>query len=176
MFTESDIRREMDRLDSLSGLDTTKIPIRISTRMTRTFGKCCYLRRGRVYTVQELVFADRLLQGATEEHILNVVRHEYAHAYVVLKHQRDDGHGKLWREAALAFGCNGQRCDSFPELLPKEPPAKYTIRCTTCGAVFQRQRRSKLVKWLEEKPDRRDLRCACGGTAFQLTVHDGTDV
>lgn len=60
MFTENDIRHEMQRLDVQSGIDTSKIPIRISTRMTSTWGKCVYnLSKGKV---KEFVFGDRLLR------------------------------------------------------------------------------------------------------------------
>ena len=65
MFTAKDIRQEMTRLDKESGIDTSKIPIRISTSMTSTWGKSvCYRVRGKSI-VKELVFADRLLRRAT---------------------------------------------------------------------------------------------------------------
>lgn len=95
MFTENDIRQEMQRLDVQSGIDTSKIPIRISTRMTSTWGKCVYnLSKGKV---EELVFGDRLLRYATYAHLIEVVRHEYAHAFVFIKYGKRDAHGSRWR-------------------------------------------------------------------------------
>jgi len=88
----SRIRREMDRLDRISGLDTSSIPIRISTRMTSGWGKCSYRYAHRKYGIKEIVFAARLLEHGTMEHILNVIRHEYAHAYVILTHNQKHGH------------------------------------------------------------------------------------
>lgn len=91
LFTENDIRHEMQRLDVQSGIDTSKIPIRISTRMTSTWGKCVYnLSKGKV---KEFVFGDRLLRYATYEHLVEVVRHEYAHAFVFIKYGKRDAHG-----------------------------------------------------------------------------------
>ncbi len=110
------IREEMNRLDKISGLDTSNIPVRISSRMTSGWGSChcCSVQR-KVY-IKELVFASRLLERGTIEHILNVVRHEYAHAYVALTHGRTHGHDAIWKQAALRFGCNAKRCDSFDEV------------------------------------------------------------
>lgn len=53
MFTAKDIRQEMTRLDEKSGIDTSKIPIRISSRMTSTWGKCVYNRKRGKATVKE---------------------------------------------------------------------------------------------------------------------------
>ena len=82
LFTENDIRHEMQRLDVQSGIDTSKIPIRISTRMTSTWGKCVYNLS--IWKVKEFVFGDRLLRYATYEHLVEVVRHEYAHAFIFI--------------------------------------------------------------------------------------------
>jgi len=51
------IRREMDRLDMISELKTSNIPIRISIRMTSGWGKCSYLYAHRKYGIKEIVFA-----------------------------------------------------------------------------------------------------------------------
>lgn len=86
------IREEMKRLDKISGLDTSTVSVRISSKMTRTWGKCCWQKRGKKYYIKELVFAERLMEHGTLDHIINVIRHEYAHLYVMLKHNKNHGH------------------------------------------------------------------------------------
>ena len=56
------IRDEMKRLDQISGLDTSAIPVRISSRMTYGWGKCSYICERKNYKIKELVFAERLLR------------------------------------------------------------------------------------------------------------------
>ena len=82
---------EMKRLDQISGLDTSAIPVRISSRMTCGWGKCSYICERKKYKIKELVFAERLLRYGTMEHILNAIRHEYAHAYVMLTYNKKHG-------------------------------------------------------------------------------------
>lgn len=167
MFTEKDVRREMDRLDVLSGIDTTAIPIRVSGRMTSAWGKCVMKQAGGGYTVQELVFAQRLLQRGSWDHVAEVIRHEYAHAYVLIKFQHRGSHSALWREYARKFGCNGSRCNAFPEV--DEGLYRYFVTCGQCGATARYKRRGKVVMALERDPNCKAYRCTkCGGHHFLL--------
>lgn len=173
MFTTKDIRQEMNRLDKESGLDTSEIPIRISTRMTSTWGKCVYGRTRSRITVKELVFADRLLRWATYEHLLEVIRHEYAHAYVLITFNKPgEGHSSRWRYWAIRFGSSGKRCNNFPEVNSDgraEQTAKYIVTCTTCGTIFKYQRRSKIVQSLEQDTGCTSYVCGkCHGHNFLL--------
>ena len=101
MFTVNEIRKEMARLDQISGLDTSTIPVRVSSRMSTSWGHCTATRpRNGKYTIKELAFSDQLLKYATPEHVLDTVRHEYAHAYVFLSIRRMMGmvpYGKALR-------------------------------------------------------------------------------
>lgn len=171
MFSEQDIRRELNRLDGISGLDTSTIPIQISKRMTATLAKCRYLQKGKQMSVETFVFAKRLLQHATLEHLLNTIRHEYAHAYTILTHQQAD-HGALWKATAKAFGCDGSRLSSYPELMDHPEGIKYELRCTACGRTARYRRRGKVVQAFVSKPTRRDYRCACGNNQFILHETD----
>lgn len=171
MFTIKDIRQEMTRLDKKSGIDTSKIPIRISTRMISTWGKCVYNRvRGKA-TVKELVFADRLLRWATYEHLLEVIRYEYAHAYVLIAFNKPgEGHSSRWRYWAIYFGSSGKRCNNFPEVDSNgraEQMAKYIVTCTTCGVIFKYQRRTQIIQALERDPRCTSYICGkCHGNKF----------
>ncbi len=171
MFSEHDIRREFNRLDEISGLDTSAIPIQISKRLTTTLAKCRYLKKGNTMSVEKFVFAQRLLQYSTLEHLLNTVRHEYAHAYTILKHQQAD-HGALWKATAKAFGCDGNRLSSYPELMDRPAGIQYELCCTACGRTARYRKRGKVVQAFEAKPTRRDYRCACGNNQFILRKTD----
>ncbi len=160
------IREEMDRLDKISGLNTSNIPIRVSTRMTSGWGKCSYRYVHRRYGIKEIVFAARLLEYGTMEHILNVVRHEYAHAYVMLTHNKNHGHDAVWKQAALRFGCNARRCETFDEV---DRNYRYKVTCQGCEAVSYYQKKTGIVKKLKEDPNSTECYCKiCKGRSFLL--------
>lgn len=169
LFTENDIRQEMQRLDVQSGIDTSKIPIRISTRTTSTWGKCVYnLSREKV---EELVFGDRLLRYATYAHLIEVVRHEYAHAFVFIKYGKRDAHGSRWRYWAQKFGCSGSRRNSFQEVTDAQADlaTRYKVICASCGMAYLYQRKANIIKALEKDPYCTSYRCGkCKGDHFFL--------
>lgn len=152
------IYEEMKRLDQISGLDTSAIPVRISSRMTRGWGQCIYTCVRRKYQVKELVFAERLLKHGTKEHILNVVRHEYAHAYVTLTHNKHHGHDAVWKRAALRFGCNAKRCESFDEV-DTSISYRYKVICQGCGSISRYQKKTGIVRELERNPNTARFYC-----------------
>jgi len=170
MMDTSIIRNEMNRLDKISGLDTSNIPIRISSRMTKGWGKCSYRYTDKKYYIKELAFAARLLECGTKEHILNVVRHEYAHAYVTLTHNKTHGHDAIWKQAARRFGCNAKRCDAFDEV---NDTYRFKVTCRRRGAVSYYQKRTNVVKKLEREPDSAQFFCKkCRGRSFLLEEVD----
>lgn len=166
------IHEEMRRLDKISGLDTRNIPVRISSRMTKGWGSCRYLYVRKKYQIKELVFSERLLKCGTEEHILNVVRHEYAHAFVTLTHNETHGHDAVWKYVALRFGCNAKRCENFDEV---GSVYRYKVICQRCGSISQYQRKSNIVKELELNPNSIRFYCRiCGCHNFVLETVSNT--
>lgn len=175
MFTVGDIRKEMTRLDQISGLDTSMIPIRVSSRMAKCWGQCTANRISGKYKIKELAFADRLLKYATPEHVLDTVRHEYAHAYVFLKHQKNEGHGPAWRSAAVKFGAPPERCSDKPEVDAKIPDEenriRYLISCPNCNWKYGYTRAGKAVKALMADPKCTRFCCPiCGVSSLNLTI------
>lgn len=168
------IRNEISKLDSISGLNLSSVPIRISTRMTNTLGLCKAQRRNGKYRVIEFVFSDKLLRYAKIEHIIDTIKHEYAHGYVFMKHQKNDVHGPLWKSAAVKFGCLPTRCADIAEVravLP-ERKDKYTLECPACSWTHGYQRAGKAVTELISNPKSLRFYCPlCGGRPLKLKVN-----
>lgn len=173
MFTEADIRKEMNRLDAISGLDTTNIPVRISNRMQKQWGHCSARCVAGKWVVTELAFADRLLRYANFEHMIETVRHEYAHAYVFLSENKNDGHGYRWKRAAVKFGAPPSRCNSKPEVDMRNPKkAKYELSCPKCSWSNHYHRMSKSVSELISNPNSIRFYCPyCGSRPLKLKVN-----
>lgn len=121
MFTLSDIRAEFDRLDTLSGLNTKEVPIRISKRMSRTLGVCRSRSHadGKGFEIVDVAFADYLCRYGTEAELINTIRHEYAHLYNIVHDGVRCGHDARWKQTALWLGARPQRIAGYDELLAR---------------------------------------------------------
>ena len=139
MFTILDIRREFDRLDAISGLNTTEVPIRISARMSRALGLCRSRSTdgGTTVEVVDVAFADYLCRYGTEEELLNTVRHEYAHLYNILYEGVRCGHDARWKAAAVRFGASPDRLADYHDLL---------MRARKAGGLPKRKKAKKSSK------------------------------
>lgn len=167
------IRNEILKLDSISGLNLSSVPIRISTRMTNCLGLCKAQRRNGKYRVIEFVFSDKLLCYAKIEHIIDTIKHEYAHGYVFMKHQKNDGHGPLWKSAAVKFGCPPTRCADIAEVRAVLPDKKkYKLGCPNCDWTCGYSRVSKAVSELMSNSKSERVWCPrCGGKPLTLQIN-----
>ncbi|CAN1510244.1 SprT-like [Methylophilaceae bacterium] len=95
------------------------------------FGCCDYMNKT-ISLSRHLVW----LNGANE--VKNIILHEIAHALVGYRH----GHDKVWKQKAIAIGCNGNRCYGSEV---KAPTPKWRLECPTCGRITYRERKAKTL-------------------------------
>lgn len=95
------------------------------------FGKCDYRRK-------RISLSSHLVQLNSEAEVRDTILHEIAHALA----PAGAGHGPVWRELALAIGCNGSRCYGTTV---QRPLPKYQGKCASCGRVIYRHRRTVLA-------------------------------
>lgn len=91
------------------------------------FGLCSYKKK-------TISLSKAIVELNDEEHVVDTILHEIAHALVGAKH----GHNKVWKRKALEIGCNGERC--YSTKLITQPETKYTLICPECDAEYPRQR------------------------------------
>ena len=85
MWTLSQVQAEYRRLDRLLGIDTGRVAVSFSKRMTRQYGVCTFVKN----KPQEIRLADFLRQE--DQVFWDTARHEYAH-----------GRGSAHRQTARA--------------------------------------------------------------------------
>lgn len=100
-------------------------------RATRRFGYCDYRK-------QRISLSVSLVQLNTNEHVIDTILHEIAHALC----GPGNGHNQKWKETAARIGCKPKRCYTGEVITPQ---AKYTARCPDCGKTGQARRRSKVA-------------------------------
>ena len=158
--------RECEMICDHAGIKTGKITgIRVNPLLRSAWGRCI---TDRINGTHRIEINEALLDDAVPDLSLKrTIIHERCHTV-------KDGHGhkKGWREAAdrlkKVYGlqlspANSAEDLSVPRKLSQDPVIRYVFRCTDCGQIIQRSRRSKFV----ENPER--YRCGnCGGTFEQL--------
>lgn len=146
-YTLEDIREEYDRLDAICGIDTSEIKLKISTRSVNRYGFCKYQNK-KPYLIS---ITDFILDN--EEAFWDVIRHEYAHALVRLRHPNErHGHDKVFYAACKEVGCNPSRLSNFAREESKQrrkEREKYIVQCKKCGAQWTYLRAGTVVKMIQ---------------------------
>ena len=103
MWTLSQVQAEYRRLDRLLGIDTGRVAVSFSKRMTRQYGVCTFVKN----KPQEIRLADFLRQE--DQVFWDTARHEYAHAAVALLTGKRHGHDEAWKAVCRKIGCPPER-------------------------------------------------------------------
>ncbi|MBQ9648107.1 MAG: SprT-like domain-containing protein [Oscillospiraceae bacterium] len=166
--TLDDIRREYDRLDTLCGVDTRAVALRVSTRASKRLGSCKY-----VGNAVECVTISDFVMAAADDVFYDTIRHEYAHALVKLRRPREKhGHDAVWKAACREVGCAPERCCD-PSLLPNAGNRRaeayhYRLRCLGCGASWDYKRKAKVLRLVERGASRYCTCPHCKGHRFAI--------
>lgn len=152
-----DITAECNRLSDMMGVKFN-IPVRINNRLTRTLGRVCY-QCGDPYVME---ISGPMLKTCTEESIIQVVRHEWAHWYAWRIDGEMHGHDARFREICEMIDCDHDRSKNHVERLQNAGPiSKYTITCG-CGATWHYARMCDTIKHIDY--------CSCPKCGGKLTV------
>ena len=149
-----------------AGIKTGEITdIRVNPLLRSAWGRCI---TDRINGTHKIEINEALLDDSVPDLSLKrTIIHELCHTV-------KDGHGhrKGWREAAdrleAVYGLQLSPANSaedllVPSSLSQVPSVRYVFRCSDCGLIIERYRRSKFV----DSPER--YRCGnCGGTFEQL--------
>ena len=150
MWTLSQVQAEYRRLDRLLGIDTGRVAVSFSKRMTRQYGVCTFVKN----KPQEIRLADFLRQE--DQVFWDTARHEYAHAAVALLTGKRHGHDEAWKAVCRKIGC---------------PPERLA---PNCNAAVENRKRIEAVRVCRDVPRLRDAvalsaardgRAGTGGTA-----------
>lgn len=104
VWTETAIRKELARLDAITGLHGASLPIRFSNAK-KTLGMYSVSNGGSTFTFSNFFFQKPNWPAADA---LDVIRHEYAH-YMDHKLYGNYGHGATWKHCCVVAGADPER-------------------------------------------------------------------
>ena len=169
MHTIEEVRAEYDRLDSLLGIDTRGIELRISRRAVRQLGSFRAPAGKRSAGPIQIMISALVLEDDAQ--FWDTVRHEYAHAAVYLLYPGEKhGHDQVWKDVCRRVGCRprGTAPRTGDAAKKREERTRYIVRCETCGMESRYLRKGKAVEMLLQGRGHR-LRCRkCAGNRFVL--------
>ncbi len=119
------------------------IPIDVNPRMKRAQAHVRYTRglEGEILPLC-MEFNKQVVENATEEEMLELVKHEMAH-YFSMVEENDPHHSANWRKWCRRLGCSTKARGEKDER--QLITFKYMFYCSSCGKVLARRHRE--TKW-----------------------------
>ena len=163
MWTIERVRKELDALAKADGI-TIDVPVSANGRLRTTLGRVRSYRS--TCLPIDIEFSKRLLEEGTDNDIINTVKHEYVHYFLLVTTGENHGHDYMFKAKCEAIGCTHDKTRNEIESEEMIDPHqfKYEIVCTTCNKTIGTY--SRMCKTL------RNLDCCrckiCGGKALKM--------
>lgn len=142
MFTIERIIDELNKLCAADGI-TLDVPVAINGRLTRAMGRVKYIEIGSVayaseYAPEKIEFARNLIENASDEDILQVIKHEYVHYFLLVTEPTvNHNHDAAFKCKCAAIGCTHNKAAANVEGFRDEnAKSKYEVWCDYCHAVI----------------------------------------
>ena len=154
MWTIDRVIDELNKLCAADNLPNVRVPVRTNSRLKTTLGRVRFMRDTCLPVFIE--FSQNLLNEGTDNDVMNVIKHEYAHYFLLYTTGENHGHDALFKQKCAEIGCehdkthNGLESDGF---LKRD--FKYEVWCEDCGEMIRGY--SRMCKTLKELNY-----CVCG--------------
>lgn len=151
MMTIDEIRKECVDTFKKANVDFEKQNIRLSLngRLSRTLGKCKFLRCGSKITVTDIEISRKFAEMSDAKTIVDVIRHECAHALAIILSGESHGHDSYFKQICHMIGTynDGTCTDITGSLNDEDNFYKYIVYCPTCNKTLAKYHRiSNVIK------------------------------
>lgn len=129
MWTKERVLAECIKI-STSMEDAFDIPVLINGRITKTLGRVFSEFQSGRYVPTRMEISKKLLETASDEDIIKVIKHEWAHYMVIKGTGEAHGHDSVFKAMCARIGCTNDGTTTHIER--EEEAYKYTVICNTC--------------------------------------------
>ena len=106
MWTKVKVINELNKLCMNDGIGIVNVPVEINGRLTRTLGRVKFMDYGEGHCYPtKIEFSKALLEEGTDNDIINVIKHEYVHYYLVETTHENHKHDALFKRKCAEIGC-----------------------------------------------------------------------
>lgn len=124
---------------------TLDIPVTINSRLSSTLGRVMYRKKGSEFVPIRIEFSRDLLQSGDDSLIMDTIKHEMAHFFVLKDTKKNHNHDEYWKRWAKILGCSPKASIKVTD--NNEFSYKYKIVCSKCGQIVGlKKRASDVVK------------------------------
>lgn len=133
------ITEELKALSERMG-DEFDIPVSVNGRLTRSLGRTFHTYDSKGFAAPlKMDFSKSFLDSATSKNIIEVIKHEWAHYYLVKTTGKSHGHDYLFKVLCAKIGAPGETKIKVEyinaENHNKPKQYKYELFCTDCGKM-----------------------------------------
>ena len=121
------------------------IPVEINNRIKKTLGRVTYRRQNGRYEPIKIEFSSELIKSGNKELIIDTIKHEMAHYFVLKDTGERHNHDSYWKNWAIRLGCRPSA--SIRVYDNREENYKYKVVCSHCNKTIGLYKRaSKVIK------------------------------
>ena len=133
MWTIEKVRIELNNLREADHLPPITCPVRANKRLTATLGRVRYCG----HRPEFIEFSQKLLDEGTDNDVINVIKHEYVHYFLLVTTNEKHGHDATFRAKCAEIGCEHDRSrnDMESDGFKRPEQTKYEIWCEDCQDI-----------------------------------------
>ena len=120
------------------------IPIEENKNIKSTLGRVKFRFENNKYVPVKIEFSKNLF-GMERSVVIDTIKHEMAHYFVLKETGENHNHDKVWKLWANRLGCRPKATISTEGADMSGEPYKYVVRCRKCGKVIGKYKRASKV-------------------------------
>ena len=109
------------------------IEVKFNGRLTRTLGRCSYIRINDVVLPAKIEISRNLNEYGTREEVEQTILHECGHALAALETGERQGHNSVFKAICGRIGCYDAGSKSKVSISDKDELYKYSVFCSNDG-------------------------------------------
>ena len=163
MWTIDQVIIKLNELAAADGI-VIDVPVSANGRLRTTLGRVRSYRS--TCLPISIEFSQKLLNEGTDNDIINVIKHEYVHFFLLVTTGENHGHDYMFKNKCAEIGCEHNKTRNELESEDMAPAAqfKYEVYCPDCNkTIGTYSRMCKTLRNLDYCSCGR-----CGGKALKM--------
>ena len=134
MWTIEQVKNELNKLREADQLPPITCPVTVNGRLTRSLGRVKFICN----FPTAIEFSRILLEEGTDNDIINVIKHEYVHYFLLITTKEKHGHDAMFKAKCAEIGCTHDKTRNELESEDMAPAAqfKYEVYCPDCNKTI----------------------------------------
>jgi predicted SprT family Zn-dependent metalloprotease len=132
-WTIDRIKEELQKLCAADHI-TLDVPVSINGRLTRVMGRVGFKVISDIYVPKCIEFSRNLIENASDEDIIQVIKHEYVHYFLSIEDPTvNHHHDAVFKYKCAEIGCTHDKASQYVKgFRDEEAKAKYEVWCVDC--------------------------------------------